>query len=111
MVVSVISDVASLAPGAEVGGVAVFGLMVDVGDGEHDALAGDWVRLMVAGAAVGIGGTTFAAMVGAFEDGAADFFPVFRIARPVFDGHGSRSTSGILSLVISFPLQTSDQPA
>ena len=100
MVFGVIGGMASLAPGAEVGGVAVFGLVVKVGDGEHDALAGDGVRLMVAGAAVGIGGAAFAAMAGTVEDGLADFSPVFRIPRPVFDGHGA--DSGTLCSVIGF---------
>ena len=93
MVFGVIGSVASLAPGAEVGGVAVFGLVVKVGDGEHDATAGDGVMFAVSGAAVGIGGAAFAAIVGAFADGAADFSPVFWILRPVFDWHGSGSAT------------------
>ena len=93
MVISVIGNVAALAPGAEVGGIAVFGLVVEVGDGEHDAAASDGVRFAVSGAAVGIGGAAFAAIAGAFADGAADFSPALGIPRPVFDGHVITRTS------------------
>ena len=110
MVFPVIGNVASLAPGAEVGGVAVFGLVVEMGDGEHDSAAGDGMGFVVAGATVGIGGAAFAAMAGPVEDGAADFPPVFRIARPVLDRHGA--DSGILFSVMMFPLSNvNDQPA
>lgn len=71
---------AALAPGAEVGGVTVSGIVVEVGDGEHDAATGDGVRFAITGAAVGIGGAAFAAVAGAFTDGAADVFPVRRVA-------------------------------
>lgn len=99
---SVVGNVAALAPGAEVGGVAMLGRVVEVGNGEHDAAAGDGVGLVVASAAVRIGGATFATMPGAGEDGAADVTPVFRVARPVFDGHGA--DSGILwSVMVDSP--------
>ena len=71
---------AALAPGPEVAGIAVFGLVVEVGDGEHDAATSNGVGLAVSGATVGIGGATFAAVAGAFTDGAADVFPVRRVA-------------------------------
>lgn len=101
----VIGNVTALAPSAEIGGLAMLWHVVEVGDSEDDAASGTGVRFMVAGAAVGIGGAAFAAMAGAVEDGAADFRPVFRVARPVFDGHGA--DSGMLWSVMMFPLQTS----
>lgn len=106
MVFPVIGNVASLAPGAEVGGVAVFGLVVEMGDGEYDAATGNGVRLSVPGATVGILWTAFTAVAGAVEHGAADFPPVFRVSRPVFDGHGA--DSAILCSVIGSLQSSSD---
>lgn len=106
MVVSVISNVATLAPCPEVFWIAVFGLVVEVGDGEYDAATGNGVRLSVPGATVGILWTAFAAIAGAVEHGAADFTPVFRVPRPVFDGHGA--DSAILCSVIGSLQSASD---
>jgi hypothetical protein len=104
MVFGIVGKVASLAPGPEIFWRAVFRLVVEVGDGEHDPASGDGMWFVVAGSAIGIGGTALAAMSGAFEDVEAYFLPVFRVSRPVFDGHGA--ASGILLSVMSLPSLT-----
>jgi hypothetical protein len=95
---------AALTPGAQVFWGAVLGLVVEVGDGEDDAISGNGMGFVVAGAAVGIGGTSFAAMAGAGEDGMADFPPILRIPRPVFDGHGADSGTLFSVMTFSTPL-------
>jgi hypothetical protein len=105
MVSGVMGKVASLAPSPEIFWRAVFRLVIEVGDGEHDAASGDGVKFAVSGSAVGISRAAFAAMSGAFEDVLTDFPPVFRVARPVFDGHCA--ASDILFSVMSLPSLTS----
>lgn len=91
VVLGVISNVASLAPGSEIDGIAVAWIVVKVGDGKDNAASGNGVRLSIAGAAVGICRASFTAVSGSLSDGSADRFPVLRVARPVFDGHGAIS--------------------
>ena len=98
MMLGVISGMASLAHGSEIVGVTVTGFVVKVGDRENDSTSGNGMGFSSAGAAVGIGGTAFAAIARSFTDGLTDGFPVLRITRPVFDWHGADSC--ILPLLI-----------
>jgi hypothetical protein len=107
MVVGVIVEVASLAHAAEVSGVTISGVVVEVGDGEDNPASGDGVGLTVFRLAVRVGWTAFAAVAGSFvADFVADFFPVGGIARQVFDWHRMGSLSVTIFLVMSFPIQT-----
>jgi len=98
MVLGVISGMASLAHGPEIIGVTVSGFVVKVGDSDDNSTSGNGMGFSISGAAVGIGGTAFAAIARSFADGLTDGFPVLRITRPVFDWHGTDSC--ILPLLI-----------
>lgn len=64
MVLGVVGEVASLTPASKVFRFAVFGLVIKVGDGEHNAAPGLWMGLSVFGSAVGIGWASFASVIG-----------------------------------------------
>ena len=80
VVMGVISDVASLAPRAEIVGFTISWVVVKMGDGKDDPTSSNGVRFSIAGAAFRISGTSFAAISGAFKaDFQANLFPVFRV--------------------------------
>ena len=79
----VVGVVAALAPGAQVGGIAVLGLMIEVRDCKHDNAARDRVRFAVLWTAA------LASIACPFADGTAALLPVFRIPGFVFSAVGS----------------------
>ncbi len=87
--VGVIGQMAPLTQGAKVRRVAMFRCVIKVGDGQHDAAVGDWVRLVIHCAA------KLASVPGPFQHCSADRFPIFGIAAFVFwlDGHGIVSSA------------------
>ena len=92
MVLCVIRQVAPLAPGHQVFLVAMTGVMIEVGHGQYHPHSGDWMRLSVPSAAVGIGRTAFATIPGAVPNGAAYRFPVLRVQLPIDRHHFPRHT-------------------
>jgi hypothetical protein len=93
-------QVAALAEGAEVGIVVVCLVVVHVGCGEHHTRAGDGMRFVVRGSALGEAGRALAAAPCPLHYSRADFGePVGRVFG-VVNGHGQKGLIGFISKIL-----------